>query len=71
MNFTAGDETALGRFRAEALGWGLPSEGPGVADLEPVGFDRPDPSAVCVDLVRVPDPESPCWTRRIRRSGRG
>ncbi|MFJ1592926.1 VOC family protein [Kitasatospora albolonga] len=57
VNFKAGDESALGRFWAEALGWGLSSEGPGVINLEPVGFDWPDPSAVCVDLVRVPDPE--------------
>ncbi|MFJ6514343.1 VOC family protein [Streptomyces sp. NPDC091406] len=58
VNFKARDETALGRFWAEALGWGLDSEEPGVVNLEPVGFDWPDPSAVCVDLVRVPDPES-------------
>ncbi|WP_432152336.1 VOC family protein [Streptomyces sp. bgisy029] len=58
VNLKARDETALGRFWAEALGWGMDSEGPGVTNLEPVGFDWPDPSAVCVDLVRVPDPES-------------
>ncbi|MEG8279725.1 VOC family protein [Streptomyces sp. AHA2] len=58
VNFKAGDEAALGRFWAEVLGWGLSSEGVGVVDLEPAGFDWPDPSAVCVDLVRVPDPET-------------
>ncbi|MGW5617296.1 VOC family protein [Streptomyces sp. NPDC003877] len=58
VNIKARDESALGRFWAEALGWGMSSEGPGVTNLEPVGFDWPDPSAVCVDLVRVPDPES-------------
>jgi hypothetical protein len=58
VNFKARDESALGRFWAEALGWGLSSEGPGVANVEPVGFDWPDPSAVCVDVVRVPDPET-------------
>lgn len=58
VNFKARDESALGQFWAEALGWGASSEGPGVANLEPVGFDWPDPSAVCVDLVRVPDPET-------------
>ncbi|MEU8706321.1 VOC family protein [Streptomyces sp. NPDC048565] len=58
VNFKARDESALGRFWAEVLGWGLSSEGPGVVNLEPAGFDWPDPSAVCVDLVRVPDPEA-------------
>lgn len=58
VNFKARDDSALGRFWAEALGWRASSEGPGVTNLEPVGFDRPDPSAVCIDLVRVPDPET-------------
>ncbi|MFD5349282.1 VOC family protein [Streptomyces anulatus] len=58
VNLKARDESALGRFWAEALGWGASSEGPGVANLEPVGFDWPDPSAVCLDLVRVPEPET-------------
>ncbi|MEV5493508.1 VOC family protein [Streptomyces bobili] len=58
VNFKARDDSALGRFWAEVLGWGLSSEGPGVTNLEPVGFDWPDPSAVCIDLVRVPDPET-------------
>lgn len=58
VNFKAGDDSALGRFWAEALGWGVSSEGPGVTNVEPVGFDWPDPSAVCVDVVKVPDPET-------------
>ncbi|MFE7726557.1 VOC family protein [Streptomyces anthocyanicus] len=58
VNFKARDDSALGRFWAEALGWRASSEGPGVTNLEPVGFDRPDPSAVCIDLVRVPDLET-------------
>ncbi|WP_328558554.1 VOC family protein [Streptomyces coelicoflavus] len=58
VNFKARDDAALGRFWAEALGWSVSSEGPGVTNLEPVGFDWPDPSAVCVDLVRVPKPET-------------
>jgi hypothetical protein len=58
VNFKARDDSALGRFWAEALGWGLSSEGPGVTNVEPVGFDWPDPSAVCVDVVTVPDPET-------------
>ncbi|UZX03780.1 VOC family protein [Arthrobacter sp. CDRTa11] len=58
VNFKARDDSALGRFWAEALGWGVSSEGPGVTNVEPMGFDWPDPSAVCVDVVTVPDPET-------------
>lgn len=58
VNFKARDDSALGRFWAEALGWGVSSEGPGVTNVEPVGFVWPDPAAVCVDVVTVPDPET-------------
>jgi predicted enzyme related to lactoylglutathione lyase len=57
VSLKAGDHAAVGRFWAAALEWGLSSEGPGVTNVEPVGFDYPDPSAVCVDVVAVPDPE--------------
>lgn len=58
VNFKARDDSALGRFWAEALGWGVSSEGPGVTNVEPGGFDWPDPLALCVDVVTVPDPET-------------
>ena len=58
VNFKARDDSALGRFWAQALGWGVSSEGPGVTNVEPVGFVWPDPVAVCVDVVTVPDPET-------------
>ncbi|UKA59693.1 VOC family protein [Arthrobacter sp. FW306-2-2C-D06B] len=58
VNFKARDDSALGRFWAEALGWDISSEGPGVSNVEPVGFAGPDPAAVCVDVVTVPDPET-------------
>lgn len=58
VNYKAGDDSRLGRFWAEALGWGVSSEGPGVTNVEPVGFSWPDPSAVCIDFVAVPDPET-------------
>ena len=58
VNFKARDDSALGGFWAEVLGWGLSSEGPGVTNVEPVGFTGPDPAAVCVDVVTVPDPET-------------
>ena len=58
VNFKARDDSALGRFWAAALGWGVSSEGPGVTNVEPVGFDWPDPVALCIDVVTVPDPET-------------
>ena len=56
VNFKARDDAALGKFWADALGWGVSSEGPGVTNVEPLGFDWPDPAAVCIDVVTVPDP---------------
>jgi predicted enzyme related to lactoylglutathione lyase len=58
VNFKARDDSALGLFWAEALDWGVSSEGPGVTNVMPVGFAWPDPAAVCVDVVTVPDPET-------------
>src|SRR5690242_9956527 len=58
VNFKARDDAALGRFWAQALGWEMSSEGPGVTNLEPPGFNWPDPGAVTIDLVTVPDPET-------------
>jgi catechol 2,3-dioxygenase-like lactoylglutathione lyase family enzyme len=58
VNFKARNDSALGQFWAEVLGWEVSSEAPGVTNLEPAGFDWPDPSAVCIDLVRVPAPET-------------
>ncbi|MFG1613407.1 VOC family protein [Nonomuraea wenchangensis] len=56
VNFKARDDSALGRFWAEALGWGVSSEEPCVTRVQPAGFVWPDPSAVSVDVVTVPDP---------------
>ncbi len=58
VNIKARDDAALGRFWAAALGWGVSSEGPGVTNVEPLGFAWPDPVAVCIDVVTVPDPET-------------
>jgi len=54
----ARDGSAAGRFWAEALGWGVSSEEPGVTNVGPVGFAYPDPVAVCVDVVAVPEPKT-------------
>jgi glyoxalase superfamily protein len=58
INMTARDDSALGRFWAEALGWSVSSEEPGVINLEPEGFNYPDPVAVCIDICRVPEPKT-------------
>ncbi|MEU7610917.1 VOC family protein [Micromonospora sp. NPDC049204] len=58
INMKARDDAALGGFWAQALGWGISSEGPGVTNLEPEGFVYPDPVAVCVDLVVSTEPKT-------------
>jgi Glyoxalase-like domain len=58
VNFKARDDAVLGRFWADALGWSISSEGPGVTNVEPFGFDLPDPVALGVDVVTVSDPET-------------
>ncbi|MEU4399849.1 VOC family protein [Micromonospora orduensis] len=55
INMKARDDSALGGFWAQVLGWEVSSEGPGVTNLEPEGFVYPDPIAVCIDLVAYPD----------------
>ena len=57
ITMKAHDENALGRFWAQALGWEVDSEAPGVINLVPQGFDWPDPSAVCIDLVKSDEPK--------------
>jgi hypothetical protein len=54
----ARDDSTLGQFWAEALGWSISSEEPGVTNLEPVGFTYPDPVAVCIDILAVPEPKT-------------
>jgi predicted enzyme related to lactoylglutathione lyase len=58
VNMKARDDVALGSFWAQALGWGISSEAPGVTNLEPEGFAYPDPAAVCLDLVASPEPKT-------------
>jgi hypothetical protein len=54
----ARDDAALGRFWAEALGWTMSSEEPGVTNLEPEGLTYPDPIAVWIDIIAVPEPKT-------------
>ncbi|MEV6951188.1 VOC family protein [Streptomyces sp. NPDC051183] len=54
----ARNDSTVGRFWAEVLGWGLSSEEPGVSNVEPVGLVYPDPVAIYIDVVRVPEPKT-------------
>ena len=54
----ARDDSAVGRFWAEVFGWGVSSEEPGVTNLEPVDLSYPDPVAVCIDVIAVPEPNT-------------
>ncbi|MEW2144402.1 VOC family protein [Micromonospora vinacea] len=58
INMKARDDSALGGFWAQALGWEISSEGPGVTNLEPEGFVYPDPVAVCIDLIVSSEPKT-------------
>jgi Glyoxalase-like domain len=58
VNMKAHDDAALGGFWAQALGWAVSSEAPGVTNLEPEGFTYPDPVAVCIDLVLSAEPKT-------------
>ncbi|MEU4516290.1 VOC family protein [Nonomuraea wenchangensis] len=58
VNVKARDDSALGRFWAEALGWDVSGEGPCETHVEPGGFTWTDPAAFRVDVVSVPDPET-------------
>ncbi|GAA2384845.1 VOC family protein [Dactylosporangium salmoneum] len=58
-NIKARDDSALGRFWAQALGWGTSSSGAGATAVVPTGFVWTDPDApVCIDCIAVPDPET-------------
>jgi hypothetical protein len=58
VNVKARDDSALGRFWAGALDWGVSSEETGATSVRPVGSTWPVPAAVCVDVIAVPDPET-------------
>lgn len=55
----ARDDAAVGRFWAEALGWGTSVEDPGiVTNVEPPDLSYPDPAAVFIDVITVPEPKT-------------
>ncbi|MFE9767371.1 VOC family protein [Streptomyces sp. NPDC005808] len=58
VNIKALDDSAVGRFWAAALGWGVSSSEPGATSVKPAGFDWLDPAGVCVDVIAVPEPKT-------------
>jgi len=59
VNLKAGDDAAVGRFWAQALGWVVSGSGSGATSAAPAGHVWTDPdAAVCVDVIAVPDPEA-------------
>ena len=54
----AQDNSALGRFWADALGWIITDDQNEITSIEPEGVPYPDPTAVCVDILRTPDPKT-------------
>jgi Glyoxalase-like domain len=54
----ARDNSALGRFWAEALGWKVGGDEPDETNVEPEGFVYPDPIALCIDILPVPEPKT-------------
>jgi predicted enzyme related to lactoylglutathione lyase len=58
VNLKARDDAALGRFWAQALGWTASGAGDGATSVSPGGPAWPDPAAVRLDVIAVPDPEN-------------
>ncbi|MFE3491630.1 VOC family protein [Streptomyces sp. NPDC059175] len=58
VNIKALDDSSVGRFWAEALGWSVTSGGSGATAAEPVGFDGLHPVGVCIDALAVPEPKT-------------
>ncbi|MFF4019543.1 VOC family protein [Streptomyces sp. NPDC001843] len=55
VNIKALDDSTVGRFWAEALGWRVTSQGAGATAALPDGFDWREPVGVCVDVIAVPE----------------
>ncbi|TJZ54150.1 VOC family protein [Streptomyces piniterrae] len=58
VNIKALDDSVVGRFWGEALGWSVSSSEPGATAAKPVGFDWLDPVGVCIDVIAVPEPKT-------------
>ncbi|KPI10208.1 Glyoxalase-like domain containing protein [Actinobacteria bacterium OK074] len=63
VNIKALDDSTVGRFWAEALGWSVSSGHPGETNVGRSGFDWRDPVGVRVDVVAVPEPKTAAKNR--------
>jgi catechol 2,3-dioxygenase-like lactoylglutathione lyase family enzyme len=54
----ANDPAKLARFWAGALGWEIEDEGSGEVDVSPAGYHYPDPVALSLVFVPVPEPKT-------------
>src|SRR6266851_5187293 len=58
MVIDAAEPAGLARFWAAALGWEIAAEDPGEVDVWPSGFRYPDPAALPLVFVLVPEPKT-------------
>ncbi|WP_030682844.1 VOC family protein [Streptomyces sp. NRRL B-1347] len=58
ISMQAQDNSAVGRFWAAALGWSVTGDEGVETNVEPEGFDYPGPTAVCIDVIGVPEPKT-------------
>ncbi len=63
VNIKAVDDALVGRFWAEALGWGVAGGGSGVTAVQPAGFDWLDPDTLGIDVVTVPEAKTAAKNR--------
>ncbi|MFF3643931.1 VOC family protein [Streptomyces sp. NPDC002564] len=55
ISMKAGDNSALGRFWADALGWEITGDKGPETNVEQPGSTYPDPAALCIDVIGPPD----------------
>ena len=58
LGWDANDPAALARFWASALDWVIADEAEGEVDIWPAGYHYPDPAAVPLVFVPVPEPKT-------------
>jgi predicted enzyme related to lactoylglutathione lyase len=58
ISVKAQDKSALGRFWADALGWEVTADNADETNVEPKGFEYPNATAVCIDVLTVPAPKT-------------
>jgi Glyoxalase-like domain len=58
VSMKAHDKSAIGRFWAAALGWEVTTDNADETNVEPPGLVYPDPRAVYIDVLNVPEPKT-------------